>query len=627
MKSSKVLDFLFGYEKTEENFNDSRLFGFGKKFSDKLIGGGVGSAYAKRLLNNPISVFMSRLSRDLASASMRIYGIAVMTFGLVTLLINFADYYFRALPTSPATQLIIGVVFAALSIPLILIDAPMVDFLQNHSLTNALFFDILCLRRPRRISYEKRDPSALDWIVPIAFGTLIAVLGFFLPLEAVLLSVGAIIFISLAFSSPEFSFLATVFAIPAIPLASHSSLILTVLIGITIISYLSKVIVGKRLLHIELYDLLIVMLIAFTAVSGIFNKGIDSFDASLILIMLILSYFLASNIIVNRRLADNTVNLILTSSVPTAIYAIVQAFTVNATPEWTDAAVNDGAGLIRVYSTFGNPNVYSVFAVTALILSCGFALDPKKRNISSIYVLVALLNLVALTLTFTRGAWLAVILSVLAFVIIRSRKAPRLLLIPAAVIPVAFLVIPSSVIERFLSSFGAPDTSAAYRLSVWRSSLRMFANKIFIGVGVGEQAFSEEFMEYAEEGVMTPHHSHNLFLEIGCELGIFALILFVFLIFTRLRHRATYTAYINESTCGPICTASGIVIFALLTYGMTDYIWYNSSACFIFWIIFGLGSATLRIAKSEHDERHLSEHSDNSVFEATANITIGTRYE
>ena len=114
MKSSKVLDFLFGYEKTEENFNDSRLFGFGKKFSDKLIGGGVGSAYAKRLLNNPISVFMSRLSRDLASASMRIYGIAVMTFGLVTLLINFADYYFRALPTSPATQLIIGVVFSAL---------------------------------------------------------------------------------------------------------------------------------------------------------------------------------------------------------------------------------------------------------------------------------------------------------------------------------------------------------------------------------------------------------------------------------------------------------------------------------------------------------------------------------
>jgi hypothetical protein len=118
------------------------------------------------------------------------------------------------------------------------------------------------------------------------------------------------------------------------------------------------------------------MLIIFTAVSGIFNKGIDSFDASLVLIMLILSYFLASNIIVNRRLADNAVNLILTSSVPVAIYAIVQAFTIKPTPEWTDAAVGGGEGLIRVYSTFGNPNVYAVFVVTALILSCGFALDP-----------------------------------------------------------------------------------------------------------------------------------------------------------------------------------------------------------------------------------------------------------
>ena len=626
MKSSKIMDFLFGYEKTEENFNNSRLAGLGKKFTDNPIGGGVGSAYARKLLRNPISEFLSHLSHDLASASMRVYGIAIMSFGLLTLLINFADYYFRALPTSPAAKLIVGLVFAALSIPLILTDEPTVDFLQNHRITNALFFEILCLRRPRRTARREREAGALDWIIPIGFGALIAILGFFLPLGAVLIAVAAIIFIALSISSPEFSFLITVFSIPAIPLIPHSSLVLAALIGITIISFLSKVILGKRLWHFELYDILIVMFIIFTFVSGIFNKGIDSFDSSLILIVLILSYFLAGNIIINRRIADNTVNLILTSSVPTAIYAIVQAYTLGSTPEWTDAA-SGGEGLVRVYSTFGNPNVYAIFVIVALILSLGFAFDPKRRKISALYVLTALLNSVSLALTFTRGAWIAVILSALALIIIKSRKAPRLLLIPAAAIPVAMFLLPSGIIERFLSSFGAPDTSAAYRLSIWRSSLRMFANRIFIGAGVGEEAFTDEFVKFAEEGVVTPHHSHNLFLEIGCELGIFALVIFLFLILTRLRHRATYSAYVNESSCGPISTAAGVATFALLAYGMTDYIWYNSAACMLFWTVFGLGSATLRLSKSEHDERTLFEHSDNSVFEATANITIDTKYE
>ena len=288
MKSSKVLDFLFGYERSAKRFDESRLSGFEKKFSDNNIGG-LGSAYAKKLLNNPFSAFISRLSRDLASASLRIYGIAIMTFGLMTLLINFADYYFRDLPDSPASHLIVGLIFIGISIPMICTDTPTVDFLQNHSLTNALFFDILCLRRPGRSSDTARTPSVLDWVVPISFGILVAVLGFVLPLNAVLISVGAIIFVALAFSSPEFSFLMTVFAIPAMPLIPHSSLVLSCLIGITIISFLTKVILGKRLLHIELYDVIIIMLMAFTCVSGIFNKGFESFESSLVLMVLMLS--------------------------------------------------------------------------------------------------------------------------------------------------------------------------------------------------------------------------------------------------------------------------------------------------------------------------------------------------
>jgi O-antigen ligase len=232
-----------------------------------------------------------------------------------------------------------------------------------------------------------------------------------------------------------------------------------------------------------------------------------------------------------------------------------------------------------------------------------------------------------LLLTFTRGAWIAVVLALLGFILIRSRRAPKLLLVPAAAIPLGLCFIPSQYIDRFLSSFAIIDTSASYRLSIWRSSLRMFKDRIFIGVGVGEKAFNEEFMKYAEEGVMAPHHSHNLFLEIGCQLGIFALVLFVFLLFTRVRHRATYSLYVRESGVSSACTAAGVVTFALLAFGMTDYIWYSSPMSFLFWTVFGLGSATLRIAKADHDERYLSETSDSSAYEAATNIFIDSKFE
>ena len=147
----------------------------------------------------------------------------------------------------------------------------------------------------------------------------------------------------------------------------------------------------------------------------------------------------------------------------------------------------------------------------------------------------------------------------------------------------------------------------------------MFLDNIFIGVGIGDEAFSEEFLKYAEDSVTAPH-SHNLFLELGCEVGIFALILFIVLLVIRVRHRAAYAKYVRNSSVDNLSTVSGTVIFSLLIFGMTDYIWYSSSMYFLFWVIFALGSATLRISKKEYDESGVI--SENDEFFATVNIDI-----
>ena len=81
-------------------------------------------------------------------------------------------------------------------------------------------------------------------------------------------------------------------------------LIILAIIAIAFLLLAIKVLLGKRLFHFEQYDAVMLIFMLFSLISGIFNKGLDSFENSLVIIALSLTYFLVSNILVNRRLAE-----------------------------------------------------------------------------------------------------------------------------------------------------------------------------------------------------------------------------------------------------------------------------------------------------------------------------------
>ena len=614
--NSKLLDFLLGYEKSDEEFKKSNIVAAERRFSDKIISG-VGNYYSKRILESPISKFLSRIRSAVAFASIKSFGALLVTFGLMTLLINFAEYYFMSLPTSPATQLIIGAAFTLVGLPLVFIDTPLSDAVQKWRVASFILFDTLCLRKSDAKDREAKNELTL---IPIMLGIVFAFFGYLFSLTAVIVPIFSLAFITLAISSPEFALMFSVLILPIIPLFPHSTLLVSFLVLTIAVSFLGKVVLGKRLLHIEQYDALLLLFMLFVFISGVFNKGIVSFEKSVGLIVIALIYTLVSNIIVNRRIADAFVRIMIFSSVPTAVYGIIMYFIAPAHKEWFDPVFAEEISK-RAFSTFTNPNIYAVYLLVATIFSFAFMIDRAHKNGMLLYVPAFILNTVCLVLTWSRGAWIAIVISAAAFAIIRSRRAPKILLIPAILIPTSLLFIPANVMNRILSVFNLEDTSIASRFSIWRSSLRMFFDNIFIGVGVGEEAFSEEFLKYAEDSVTAPH-SHNLFLEIGCEIGIFALLLFALLLLLRVRHRASYAKYVRNSSVDNLCTTSGTAFFALLIFGLTDYIWYSSSMYFLFFAVFGLGSATLRISKSEYDDSALYVYEEPDETSGEINITI-----
>ena len=198
--SSNFFDILLGYERSEENLNNSKVAVSVRHFKTKLIGG-MNSTFAKRVLKNRVSLFLSRLSRSLASAPIKTFGAMFLSFGLVTLLTNFANYYFKDLPSSPQSALIIGAVFTILALPLLFTETPLVEFLEKWKFTDILLFDILCLKRVRK---KDMAPSAFTWGAPFLIGTVFSIITFFFSPTIVLFSVLGMIFIALSLASPEF---------------------------------------------------------------------------------------------------------------------------------------------------------------------------------------------------------------------------------------------------------------------------------------------------------------------------------------------------------------------------------------------------------------------------------------
>ena len=614
--SSKFLDFIFGYERSSESFEKSRLVKAGKHFSDKVLVG-LGYAYSKKILNSRIAKFFEKLKSSLSAASIKAFGVFLFSFGIATLFAHFAEYYFMNFMAAPKAALIAGASIALVGFVLMMFDIPLVASLEKWKLTNAVLFDTLCLKRVRVTPTAKQNERP---IIPVTIGIIFAAVGFFISFKALAIATAWIVFAVLSLASPEFALMTTLLALPFIPALPSSTLILSAMVSISIVSFVSKVLLGKRFFHFEQYDAILLIFMLLVLISGMFNKGVVSFEKSLALVVLASVYFLVSNVIVNRRLAENAVKIIVFSSVPATIIGFAVYFTSAIKAEWIDPVFTSTI-TSRAYSTFGNPNVYAVYLIVTTVFSIALAIDKSEEGSFLFYAIASLLNAVSLAITWSRGAWLAVILAALAFIIIRSRRAPKILLIPAMFIPVGLLFIPERFINRLFSLFDLGDSSVASRLSIWRSSIRMFLDNILIGIGVGEEAFSEEFLEYAEDSVTAPH-SHNLFLEIGCEIGLIALLFFLYLLLIRVRHRATYAVYVRNSSVDNLSTLSGTALFALLIFGMTDYIWYSSSTYYLFWVVFGIGSATLRISKKEYDDSHASYLHKKEEHSSSVSITV-----
>jgi putative inorganic carbon (HCO3(-)) transporter len=295
-----------------------------------------------------------------------------------------------------------------------------------------------------------------------------------------------------------------------------------------------------------------------------------------------LGFTLVTNIVKSKKQWCITVALFAISSFIVSVYGIIQNFTLDSTTQsWVDPTLFSDI-TTRVYSTLSNPNVLGQFLILTIpvILSCILhsikCSMPKKTT--AMYLVFILSGFTCLIFTWSRSAWVGVMLSVVLMLCIYNKRWIALCVAALFVMP---LVLPESILSRLTSIGNTEDTSTTYRIAVWTSSINMIRDYPLCGIGLGSDAFLKIYTRYALSGADFALHAHNFYLQWIVDVGVWGLIIFVSAVLTAYGLIASVKD--KHSLMRFVCIGLGCGLIGYLFQGMAETQWYNYKMVLIFW--------------------------------------------
>ena len=230
----------------------------------------------------------------------------------------------------------------------------------------------------------------------------------------------------------------------------------------------------------------------------------------------------------------------------------------------------------RATGVFSNVNdTGTLLLISLLFLISYFEYIDKKHKY--LILLPGLLNILALLVTFSRGAFIGFIAG-FAVYNLRSKKH-ILIFIMVFLLLFTFIYSTPKLKNRFINSLTIKDNMD--RINIYMSSLKMIKTHPIKGVGPGN--FAEVYPSYRWEEKSNNKNkafAHNIFLNMAVETGIIGFILFSILIIMILimgikifngnpLHRGVVSTFIavmvhNQFDCTILKFEVGVVFWSLV---------------------------------------------------------------
>lgn len=605
---------------------DSASEGFKKEgFISRITG-----RLSRSIESSGIVSFVNRTASAVFGLRLRVIGTFLVTFASICIIAGIVRYIFLDTTASLFDALGNGVTAlttAVIAVPMLISKSTLSHALRESKICKSVI-EILGFTSDKLWSDEIRGkhwPAFLLGCLAGLSSLLFDPILIFIALAAV-----TIMYVVLAF--PEFGVMGLAFLMPFVPTM--------VLAGLTIfvdIAFFIKLIRGKRVLVFRRIDFFTAVFACLVFFAGFVSHSTGSIAPALLFLCLLSIYFVVSCCIRSEKWIGKIVAALMVSAAIVALYGIAQyafgTFGVNA---WLDSDLFEGiAG--RAASTLENPNMLGEYLILLIpIAFTSFIIGNKGAITSRKLSFLCLASMVmCLILTWSRGAWLGFMFSMVIFLLLWNKRSMWLFALGIMSLPILPMILPDSIINRFTSIGNLADSSTSYRVSIWRAAVHMLEDYLFTGIGTGEAAWYEIYPDYTLAGIEAAPHSHNLFLQITMEQGIFGLVIFFTILFLLLRisfklfmRSGKLKSFVSQkdstairlTVSAPICGLA-----AVLLQGLTDYSWYNYRVYFIFWLVLALIPAYVKHYNRELDSKSAQFVKEEYPDEANVDITLTNR--
>ncbi|MCL2016611.1 MAG: O-antigen ligase family protein [Defluviitaleaceae bacterium] len=361
------------------------------------------------------------------------------------------------------------------------------------------------------------------------------------------------------------------------------------LAGMIVLVFGAALFVYKFKLDITATALFFYILVTFAMAYGSLAPA-SSIPIAFLTTAIMLSYVLVYTCFNTRKCLDVVMAVFISVAAVTAFIAFYQIIIGYVNMTWVDRDLFAALSL-RVYSTFGNPNVYGAYLLLAIPLAAGLILYVKNPLYKVYATGVTGVLVVALALTYSRGCYLALAGAVLFFMLLVEK---RLIVLYGLGLAVAPILLPDHIIARLVSILNFADTSTAFRISIWQASIRILQDFWMAGLGQGIEAYNMAYPFYSFAAVPAPH-AHNLFLQVFLETGIIGLLAFLAVLACFFRTQFSFMRNTQDSRRKLLSAAITAGVVGFLFQGMFDHVFYNYRVMLAFFLFLGIGTALVKV--------------------------------
>ena len=347
----------------------------------------------------------------------------------------------------------------------------------------------------------------------------------------------------------------------------------------------------------DLLPCLVLLYFFYNTWSFAFSPYSDSVDFTH-LSLLILFFFLALSSIGSEKRVFHVLCVIAVILAISAIYALLQSVGLDYS-RFLGAWGSRGMGETRVFSFFGNPNLFAaVLLINLPLMLAGALVYPGRPR--HLFMVAGFLSAVALLLTDTRAAFLGAAVAMGLFGVLIYPGGGRKRYLGALLMTV---ILVSGVFWYALKADEGIVRGLGRRQFYWESALKIFRDSPILGSGMGTfetyypayRSKSEEFARVEKKHEAVLEHTHNEFLETLSDLGIVGFLLFVGILTSFFyRYYAEWDPRKKYLIAGNCCGVVGVLVQSLFSVSLR-YFW----VAMFFWLSLALQSALLNQNRRE----------------------------